>query len=108
MEDNDALGQMLRWEFEERGYRVTRAGNCSDAIAALTLSSFDIALIDCDLPDGCGVNLIGYIQRHRPELPVILCSGRITGEQPGAFAFVAKPLDCNQLHRLFQQALKTT
>ncbi|MEJ1296249.1 MAG: response regulator [Candidatus Sedimenticola sp. (ex Thyasira tokunagai)] len=108
VEDNSSLRQMLSWDFEERGYLVTAVSSCIEAEAALKERLFDLALLDYDLPDGSGTELLARLQQQLPGLPVILCSGRVTESEVGlggAFAFVIKPIDRTTLHRLFQQAL---
>lgn len=107
VEDNSSLQQMLIWEFEDLGYSVTTAGNCADALAAIREHVFDLALLDCNLPDGLGPDLMEELHRHLPTLPVILCSGQVSSCKPdsGAFRFVPKPISAQAIHTLFQQAL---
>lgn len=107
VEDNVSLQQMLTWEFEEMGYLVTAAGCCNSARQAAIAEQFDLALVDCNLPDGCGSELMKELHKKQPALPVILCSGRMTEDalQQGAYCFTPKPVTAKSLHRIFQQAL---
>ena len=55
--------------------KITAAANCSEALALLQLAelSFDFALIDLDVPDGKGVDIIREIAAHHPRtLPVVI------------------------------------
>lgn len=110
VEDNQSLQQMLAWEFEEMGYRVTAVSRCDSARQAAMSERFDLALVDCNLPDGCGSKLMAVLHQCQPELPVILCSGRMSEEglQPGAYCFIPKPITAKSLHIIFQQALTGT
>jgi DNA-binding NtrC family response regulator len=110
VEDNESLQQMLAWEFEEMGYQVTAAGCCDSARQAAASEQFDLALVDCNLPDGCGSKLITELHKCQPKLPVILCSGRMSEEglQTGAYCFIPKPVTAKSLHMIFQQALTGT
>ena len=107
VEDNLALQQMLCWEFEELGYAVTAVDCCSRARQAVEESHFDLALIDCNLPDGCGSKLMSQLHSADPNLPVILSSGRMTEQtlQAGAYCFIPKPVSAKALHLIFQKAL---
>ena len=108
-EDDPALLQMLSWEFEEMGYLVTAACCCREALQASTEQSFDLALLDFDLPDGVGIDLMDRLHRQTPGLPVVLYSGRATAAaaqdaiRRGACRFVCKPVTSQNLHEIFQR-----
>jgi len=110
-EDDRALLQMLTWEFEDMGYLVTPASCCREAVQASADIHFDLALLDFDLPDGVGIELMDRLHRQWPELPVVLYSGRATAEdtahalQRGACRFVCKPVASRALHDIFERLL---
>lgn len=113
-EDDASLRQMLAWDFADLGYRVTEAGCCREALALTAGLHLDVALLDYNLPDGLGTDMIPLLIRRFPALPIIVCSGR----EPawcctelerilarGSCRFVCKPAPASQLHRLFQHML---
>ncbi|MCB1830161.1 MAG: response regulator [Chromatiaceae bacterium] len=110
-EDDRALRQMLCWEFEEMGYRVITAASCGDAISAVGDHKVDIALIDYNLPDGVGTDLLRTLRLAAPYLPAVVCSGRasrgIAAEVGGlgTARFVAKPVAATRLHAIFRNLL---
>lgn len=110
-EDDRSLRQMLCWEFEDLGYRVTATDCCVEAMLAAGEVCFDLALLDFDLPDGLGTELMAKLLQRWPDLPVVMYSGRATaGEtesalRDGARRFVCKPVASLTLHRIFQQLL---
>jgi len=106
VDDNEALGRMLGWEFEDLGYRVWRAANCEQAVAAARSGPFDFALIDFHLPDGDGRRLSRWLRRISPRLRVVMMScdrERATAGAPSSFrmAFVEKPVPTARIHHLF-------
>ena len=109
-EDDVALRQMLTWEFEELGYRVTAVGNCADTLAVID-RGFDLALLDYNLPDGTGSELLQLLCERSPGLPVYVCSGRGAADRAavvrdcGGCGFLPKPVTARQLHRLFCRRL---
>jgi len=112
-EDDTSLRQMLVWDFEELGYQVSAATCCDEALA-LTLTEehhFDLALLDYNLPDGIGIELMEKLHLRYPKLPIILYSGRASGgkardaKKGGACCFVSKPVGALALHRLFNRVL---
>jgi len=104
VEDNHALRQMLTWEFEELGYRVTATDCCTAAIAAARSDKVDLGLLDYNLPDGCGMELISQLRALYPAIQIILSSGYLnTAECDHSFChFEPKPVSAKKLHRLFQ------
>lgn len=111
VEDDSALQQMLTWELEELGYAVTAVGNCRGTRTLSSRRHFDLALLDYQLPDGNGIELMEELRMHQPGLPVIVSSGMGCAEtevraiRSGAWRFVPKPASAALLHRLFQGAL---
>lgn len=104
VEDNHALRQMLGWEFEDLGYRVSATDCCAAAIALAETQRLDLALLDYNLPDGCGMELVERLQALHPGMRIILCSGfanALECSQP-CCRFEPKPVSAQRLHRLFQ------
>lgn len=110
-EDDAALLAMLCCEFEELGYRVTATGCCAEALEAVAVRRFDLALLDYNLPDGVGTELAQALHRHQPELSVVLYSGlgsegrALEARQCGACRFVRKPVGARELHDIFDTVL---
>lgn len=104
VEDNHSLRQMLTWEFEDLGYRVTSADSCGAALAAARRVPIDLALLDYNLPDGCGTELTVQLRAMYPDLQIVICSGRTHGASidPALCHFEAKPVTAKKLHSLFQ------
>ncbi len=109
VEDNRSLRQMLTWEFEDLGYRVSTAGCCSSAASVCVPENerFDFALLDYNLPDGCGTELVDRLRADNPNIEIVICSGRSSGQDISCQRchFVPKPVTAQQLHRLFQRLI---
>ena len=75
VDDNPKQSRMLTCLLEECGFRVIAL---TDPPAALTLckqTSFDIALLDYDMPGTTGSQLAEEIKFLLPDVPVVLISG---------------------------------
>src|SRR6202023_1977657 len=78
----------------------------------LKAEQFDLCLTDMHLPDGDGLDLVGWIQENRPRLPVAVITAHGNVESAvralklGAFDFVSKPLDLGVLRKLVGSAIK--
>src|SRR5438094_10049296 len=66
-----ALGHYLR----RSGYEVDEAGDGETAISQLQNREVDAVLLDLQMPGVSGFEVLGYLQKHRRALPVILLSG---------------------------------
>ena len=66
-----ALSSFLR----KRGYAVAEAGDGQAAVRHLQNSPVDLLLLDLNMPQGDGFEVLSYLQEHRRSLPVILLSG---------------------------------
>ena len=83
-----------------------------EAKGTLTGGDVDLCLTDMRLPDGDGLDLVKWIQENTPGTPVAVITAHGSVEaavkalKAGAFDFVSKPLDLNDLRKLVTAALK--
>jgi CheY-like chemotaxis protein len=66
-----ALAHFLR----QSGYQVDEAGDGATAIDLLKNSEVSALLLDLQMPDTDGFDVLSYVQGHRRSLPVLLLSG---------------------------------
>jgi len=101
-----ALKEMIRMD----NYQVIEAGTCSEALKSLD-PHIDIALIDYQLPDGNGIELLGTIRKTKPLLPVIIMTGYGTEDiavrsfRTGATDYIKKPCSIYFLLRKMAEKL---
>lgn len=57
------------------GYNVDEAGDGESALQHLKHRKVDLVLLDLQMPDVDGFDVLNYLQEHRQALPVILLSG---------------------------------
>jgi two-component system response regulator PilR (NtrC family) len=74
--------------------------------------SFDLCLTDMRLPDGDGLELIDWMQKHTPMVPVAVITAHgnmeiaVRALKAGAFDFASKPLDLAGLRKIVAAAIK--
>lgn len=81
---------------------MVQAGSVAEGREAIRQGgSFDLAILDMMLPDGSGTELMDELERHHPEVPMIVVSGdaRFMDEamRRGALGFVTKAADSDEL-----------
>ncbi|HEU4401264.1 MAG TPA: response regulator [Candidatus Polarisedimenticolia bacterium] len=95
------------------GLSVATARDAASALAHPALASCRLALCDLMLPDRTGMDLLADLRRLRPDLPVVVITGYATADhaararEAGAFDFLAKPFEAEELLTVVRQALET-
>ena len=98
---------LARMEIDTR-----KAGNLARARELLAGEQFDLCLTDMRLPDGNGIDLVKFISKNHPQLPVAVITAHgnmesaILALKAGAFDFASKPIDLQMLRQLVRSALK--
>lgn len=75
--DDDKLNQMLLGKYLEiEGHQVTLAANGREALELLSKKSFDMMLLDIEMPEMNGYQVLDHIMRdpHHPDLPIVVTS----------------------------------
>lgn len=105
VEDEAALVELLRYNLEEEGFRVSDAADGEAALAAVAEDKPDLIVLDLMLPLVSGLEICRQLRR-RPEtrgLPIIMLtargeeSDRIRGLDSGADDYVTKPFSPSEL-----------
>ena len=111
VDDEPDILELLSMTIDRMGLRSATAASVKEAIVKLDQKNFDLCLTDLRLPDGSGLNIVDFIQRSMPQLPVAVISAHgnmqsaIDALKAGAFDFVSKPIDLKQLRALVESAL---
>ena len=80
VEDARELGEALTQQFEVLGYECAIAQSCDAARQNLSRTSYAAALIDLGLPDGRGLDLLGYLTKSAPQTVPIILTGDAASE----------------------------
>ena len=76
VDDEPAILTTLQKALSLEGYAVEVAGGVQVAEQKLGKKSFDLCILDVQLPDGDGVDLLRRIRPGNPELSVLMMSGQ--------------------------------
>jgi DNA-binding NtrC family response regulator len=92
--------------------RVIEAEDGSKAIKMLKRESVDVVLLDIQMPGTDGISTLESIKKQYPDLPVILFTAYGTNErvieamEKGAYDYVDKPFDAEEIQIIIERALK--
>jgi DNA-binding NtrC family response regulator len=108
---------LIRWSLVNRlksdGYRTVEAGTAGDAVAQHR-DGADLVLLDFALPDANGLAVLKQIKETDPDTLVILLTAQtgvevaVEAMKHGAFHYLNKPFDLDEVMLLVEKALETT
>jgi two-component system, NtrC family, response regulator PilR len=112
VDDEPDIRELLSITLERMNIDVATAGDVASATRELRGSAFDLCFTDMRLPDGNGLDLVEWIQTHKPHTPVAVITAHgnvetaVRALKLGAFDFISKPLDLAALRKLISATLK--
>jgi len=113
VDDEPDIRQLLEITLARMDLDTCTAENLGRAHTLLEAEPFDLCLTDMRLPDGNGIDLVRHIQQHHPALPVAVITAHgsmetaISALKAGAFDFVSKPVELEDLRNIVRSALRT-
>ena len=112
IDDEPDICELLEITLLRMGLETITAGNVKDAIVSIQTHKPDLCLTDMRLPDGSGIDIVYYIQREHPQIPVAVITAygnmetAVEALKAGAYDFVSKPVDLQKLRDLIEDSLK--
>jgi len=112
VDDEPDIRDLLSITLGRMGLAVETAGDYATAQRRLGAGRYDLVLTDMRLPDGNGIDLVAWLQSHRPGVPVAVITAHgnveaaVRALKLGAFDFISKPLDLAALRRLIAATLR--
>ena len=103
----EVLGEVLT----RAGYDAMSAESGYDALKIVRETSIDLALLDFNLPDTTGAELLQQIKQFQPGVPAIIMSANTSQSvkfdvfEAGAYTFISKPINLSQLLGFVSRAL---
>ncbi len=114
VDDEKLVRWSLRQKCEEWGYHVLEADNGSAALRVAHNESPDLVLLDVRLPDASGIEILEQLKKSNDARAIIMITADPqledvkTALKLGAYDFVGKPLDFDELSVAVKNALETT
>ena len=112
IDDEPDIRELLELTLGRMNLETRSAANLSEGRHLLNEFKFDLCLTDMRLPDGNGMDMVRHIQENFPQLPVAVITAygnietAVLALKAGAFDFVSKPVDINDLRNIVRSALK--
>jgi two-component system response regulator HydG len=112
IEDDLTFSRILEGFLNKQGFKVRVAHKGSDGLQLFQSKGFDLVLLDYRLPDVTGMDVLVEIKKASPATQVIIMTSfsdirtAVKAMQVGAFEYITKPVNPDELLMIVQQALK--
>ncbi len=112
VDDDPGLLRLITIRLRSEGFEVAACENAAQALTTVPRFLPDVLVTDLRMKDKDGIMLLKELQGRYPALPVILLTAHgtipdaVTATKSGAFAFLTKPVEKEQLLEQIAAALK--
>ncbi|MBM4062047.1 MAG: sigma-54-dependent Fis family transcriptional regulator [Planctomycetes bacterium] len=112
VDDEFSVRDSLTSWFKKDGYDVRAVDSAAAALQALEQRKFDVGVFDIKMPGMDGIELQDRVHRIDPQMAVIMLTAFASVEtavqalKQGAFDYVTKPIDPDELSHLVQRAIE--
>ena len=110
IDDEESVRYSFRTIFSLEGVDVITASNGLEGLGHVRERNPDVIVLDLQLPDRSGLEILGEIQTLAPKRPVIFITAHGTTQtaieamKRGAFDYLVKPLDLERLTQVIERA----
>jgi DNA-binding response OmpR family regulator len=111
VEDEAPLLQLLGETVGRFGYDLRLAATAGEALILARIGRPDVILLDLFLPDAAGTSTFEDLHAILPDVPIIILTANAdellaqTTLRLGAFDYIMKPFNVEQLHRVLEAAI---
>ncbi|MBT8081102.1 MAG: sigma 54-interacting transcriptional regulator [Gammaproteobacteria bacterium] len=112
VDDDPGLLRLLSIRLRAEGYEVEAVESAQKALGVLNRFGPDLVITDLRMDKMDGIGLLKELQTRSPGLRVVIITAHgtipdaVTATQHGAFGFLTKPVDKDELRSLVERALK--
>lgn len=112
IDDDRAILKVMQMNLEQEGFTVFTADNGKDSLCILQEKYIDVVLLDHQMPDTSGLELLKIIKGKYTDLPVIMVTAYGTIEmavgamKSGAFHYLTKPINYDEMFLLLKNAME--
>ena len=112
-EDDESIRLVTSRYLQDLGYEIFTATNLKELWKLIESNKGDVLITDVMLPDGELFDILPQIVEYRESLPVIVVSAKnnlqtaISATKQGAYDYLPKPFDLDELQKLIKKALES-
>ncbi|CAG0960683.1 Alkaline phosphatase synthesis transcriptional regulatory protein PhoP [Anaerolineae bacterium] len=111
-DDEEGIRELLREQLNAAGYITDEATDGAEAIEKLDQGTYDLAILDINMPKKSGLDVLKHIRDRKLTMGVIMLTGRLgfsVGSESmllGADEYITKPFDLEYLELTIKKVLE--
>ncbi len=111
VDDEPDLRELYVLTLLREGWQADEAGSVAQALELLGRQEYEVAIVDMRLPDGEGLDILGWAQAQRRGERIIVATAygsaasAVQALKLGAFDYLTKPVELTQLRQVVRSAL---
>src|SRR5215831_10732777 len=112
IDDDESMLELAEFHLQAQGYEAARAETGEKGLKLVEGGRFDVILTDLQLPDLGGIEVVRRLKEIAPDSEIIMISGHgsvskaVEATKAGAFYFVEKPVEFEELMVLIEKAIE--
>ena len=112
VDDEESIRNILSRRLKAEGYYCEAAADGAEALSKASKKSFDLVLADIKMPVMSGIELLSRMQTEHPDVSVLMITAvvdtkvAVEAMKMGAYDFVTKPFDLDDLNIRVKRALE--
>jgi two-component system response regulator TctD len=112
VEDTEDVADAVVSVFARTGHAVDHVTTCADAEETLAVQAYDLVILDINLPDGSGIDVLRGARARKLPTPVLMLTARLDVEDRvealdiGADDYLMKPFDLRELEARVRALLR--
>jgi DNA-binding response OmpR family regulator len=112
VDDEGVICDLVREELAGQGYVCDTASNADEALAKLKRHSFDVALLDINLPGLSGMDLLKTVEKRYPMTAIIMITAvndlntAVEAMKLGASDYIIKPFTLDKINACISTILR--
>ena len=113
VDDEKGFTDIIAKRMSKRDIDVTKAYSGVEALQAIRKANFDVVVLDLKMEDMDGIEILKIFKKMDPDLAVIMLTGHGSeaaakdGIKFGAFDYLTKPCDLEELIKKIQEAVQS-
>jgi len=112
VEDQKELSDTIAEYLKSESYHCERAFSFYQASEKIHLYEYDVVVLDLNLPDGDGLEILAALKQVKPDTGIIILSARdtladkLTGLNLGADDYLTKPFELAELNARIKSVIR--
>jgi CheY-like chemotaxis protein len=111
-DDNQEAAEAIKKFLTRKGYSPDTAFDGKEALDLIKINNYDLVLLDHDMPEMTGLELLDYIKKNNPEMKIVMITGYTDMEGSaakgmGADEYLTKPLDMLEIEKIIEKYRNT-